>query len=118
QLRSFFCREHEDGYLELSSPMLEKFLDGLIVYTRGPSDQTGAAHLDVPLNNNVILKKMRIALQLRDSDLLNLFAAAEYKITKSELSALFRKKGHKNYKECGDQILRNFLVGLTKHNRQ
>jgi len=117
QLKSYFCREEENGYRELPAGLLDKFFDGLIIYTRGSRDDT-APPPTVPLNNNMILKKIRIALQLCEQDMLDIFAAANFKISRAELSALFRKQGHKNYKECGDQIVRNFLRGLTIHNRQ
>lgn len=116
QLTSYFCREEDAGYQELPSVVLDKFLDGLIVYTRGQSDHTSPPP-QTALSNNMILKKIRIALQLCEQDMLDIFAAAHFKISKAELSALFRKQGHKNYKECGDQIVRNFLQGLTSHNR-
>ena len=65
------------------------------------------------INNNVVLKKLRVAFELKEEHLYEIMAAAEFKISKPELSALFRKKGHKNYRACGDQFLRNFLKGLT-----
>ena len=119
QLSRYFMRETETGYQELSAELMDAFLDGLIIYTRGKQDNVTASspRPQVPLNNNVILKKIRIALELREDDMLNLLDVAQFSLSRSELSALFRKKGHKNYKECGDQLLRNFINGLTKHNR-
>lgn len=64
------------------------------------------------MDNNEILKKLRIALELRDDDIIEILRLAEFTISKSELSALFRKEDHPNYKNCGDQIMRNFLRGL------
>lgn len=69
------------------------------------------------MTNNDILKKLRIALQLKDTDIIDILKLADFEITKSELSALFRNPDHRNYKECGDQILRNFLNGLIIRNR-
>ncbi len=69
------------------------------------------------MTNNDILKKLRIALELKDSDMIEIFELADFQISKPELSALFRKEGHKNYMECGDQILRRFLDGLIIRNR-
>ena len=69
------------------------------------------------LTNNDILKKLRIALELKDTDIIEILKLADFEITKSELSALFRTPDHRNYKECGDQILRNFLNGLIIRNR-
>ncbi|MDO9185720.1 MAG: DUF1456 family protein [Bacteroidota bacterium] len=64
------------------------------------------------LTNNDILKKIRVALELKDEDVVKILKLADFEITKSELNALYRKPDHANYKECGDQLLRNFLNGL------
>ncbi len=69
------------------------------------------------MKNNDILKKLRIALNLKDTDIIEILKLADFEISKAELSALFRKPDHKNYKECGDQILRRFLDGLIIRNR-
>jgi uncharacterized protein YehS (DUF1456 family) len=69
------------------------------------------------LSNNDILKKIRVALELRDEDVTKILKLAEFEITKSELNALYRKPDHPNYKECGDQLLRNFLNGLIIYKR-
>jgi uncharacterized protein YehS (DUF1456 family) len=68
------------------------------------------------MNNNDILKKLRVALKLKDTDIIDILKLAEFDITKAQLSALFRKEDHKNYIECQNQILRKFLNGLIiKH---
>lgn len=64
------------------------------------------------LTNNDIFKKLRVAHQLRDEDIVKIMALADFKISKSELGAFFRNENHPKYMECGDQILRNFLNGL------
>jgi uncharacterized protein YehS (DUF1456 family) len=64
------------------------------------------------LTNNDILKKIRVALELKDEDVVKILKLADFDISKSELNALYRKPDHPNYKECGDQLLRNFLNGL------
>jgi len=69
------------------------------------------------MTNNDILKKLRIALHLKDTDIIEILKLADFEITKSELSALFRSEDQRNYKECGDQILRRFLNGLIIRNR-
>ena len=69
------------------------------------------------MTNNDILKKLRVALHLRDDDILQILSLVNFKITKSELGAIFRKEGHPKYMEAGDQILRNFLNGLIIHLR-
>lgn len=67
--------------------------------------------------NNDVLKKLRVALQLRDDDIVHILSLVDFRITKTELSAFFRAEDHPNYVECGDQILRNFLNGLVIYKR-
>jgi len=69
------------------------------------------------LTNNDILKKLRVALNLRDEDIIHILTLVDFTISKSELGALFRKEDHPNYKPCGDQLLRNFLNGLIIYKR-
>jgi uncharacterized protein YehS (DUF1456 family) len=69
------------------------------------------------LTNNDILKKLRVALKLRDDDIIHILSLVDFNVSKSELGAIFRKEDHPNYKECGDQLLRNFLNGLVIHLR-
>jgi len=69
------------------------------------------------MTNNDILKKLRVALHFRDEDIIHVLSLVEFQITRSELSAIFRKEDHPNYKECGDQLLRNFLNGLIIYMR-
>jgi uncharacterized protein YehS (DUF1456 family) len=65
------------------------------------------------ITNNVVLKKLRVAFALKDVDMHEIFESAGFPISRPELSALFRQPGHNNYRVCGDQLLRNFLKGLT-----
>jgi uncharacterized protein YehS (DUF1456 family) len=113
-------KEEEEEFISCSNPLLAFFLDGLIVHKRGRRESADgeAPKPDASLNNNAILKKLRIALDLKEDDMLAVMKLAGVVISKSELSALFRNKGHKHYKECGDQFLRNFLNGLTERNRK
>ncbi|MEJ6754841.1 MAG: DUF1456 family protein [Flavobacteriales bacterium] len=69
------------------------------------------------LTNNDIFKKLRVAHKLRDDDIVSICKLVDFKVSKSELGALFRKEDHPKYMECGDQILRNFLNGLVIHLR-
>ena len=69
------------------------------------------------MTNNDILKKLRVALKLRDDEVIHILKLVDFNLSKSELSALYRKEDHPNYKECGDQLLRNFLNGLIIHLR-
>jgi uncharacterized protein YehS (DUF1456 family) len=108
-------KEEEKGFEACDDSLMEAFLDGLIASRRGIREQQPGA---VPagggrLNNNLILRKLRIALELNDADMLAVFNRAGVSLSKPELSALFRGVGQRNYKECGDQLLRNFVRGLT-----
>ena len=108
-------KEEEEGYVECGDVVMELFLDGLIIHKRGKREMMpGQVETqDSPLTNNGILKKLRIALKFREDDMLSTLKLAGMSLSKSELSALFRKEGQRHYTECGDQILRNFLKGLT-----
>jgi uncharacterized protein YehS (DUF1456 family) len=112
-------KEEESGCLDCSFTVLGHFLDGLIVFKRGARETTKKPVVKpvIELTNNDILKKIRIALELKEEDMMAIMKCADVTISKSELSALFRSKGQKNYKVCGDQFLRNFLQGLTAHFR-
>jgi len=69
------------------------------------------------MTNNDIFKKLRVALMLRDDQIVEILELVDFRITKSELGAFFRAEEHENYMECGDQVLRNFLNGLVIHLR-
>ena len=118
-LGALLKKEDEAGYIECNSDLMELFLDGLIIQKRGVKDpQSGHTEKnEAALNNNSILKKLRIALEFKEEDMISIMKLVNIDISKSELSALFRNIGHKNYKVCGDQFLRNFLKGLTMRNR-
>lgn len=108
-------KEDEHGFSVCDDTVLCAFLDGLIISRRGPREsQTASPQIsDGLLSNNLILRKLRIALELTDTDMLDVFRQAGVAISKAELSALFRGPGQRNFKECGDQLLRNFVRGLT-----
>ena len=89
------------------------FLDGLIIHRRGTQEKAPPAPRDRIVDNNTVLKKLRVAFELKESDLIALMADTGCPVSKSELSALFRKRGHTNFRTAGDQFLRNFLKSLT-----
>lgn len=114
-LADYLKREDEAGMQLCPDDALAAFLNALIIDRRG-------ARGDVPepetrIDNNLVLKKLRIAFKLEDSDMQALLEGSSTPLTKTELSALFRKPGHKNYRVCGDQLLRQFLSGLTERYR-
>jgi len=112
-----YTEENEDS-MKCNNIMLESFLNGMIIFKRGkqepkPGQPERPAFSPNDRMNNILLKKVKIALSLTSEDMLEIFKAAKFTVTKGEISAFLRKEGHKNYKECGDQIARNFLRGLA-----
>lgn len=95
---------------------LASFLNGLIIRNRGKKDDNIPAP-EEQLSNNMIFRKIKIALELKDTDILNILSLAGMQLSKHELSAFFRRQGHKNYRNCNDQVLRNFLSGLQSKYR-
>lgn len=69
------------------------------------------------MDNNDVFKKLRVALSLRDDDIIEILKLVDFRMSKTELGSFFRKEGHPNYKNCGDQVLRNFLNGLVIYKR-
>ena len=106
-------KEDEEGFVPCDDRTLAHFLDGLIVHFRGRDESQPARPVEKRISNNLVLKKLRVAFQLKDVDMHEVFDAAGFSVSKPELSALFRQPEHKNYRACGDQLLRNFLKGLT-----
>ncbi len=113
QISDWMKREDDPSYLELDDTQLAIFLNGLIVEKRGKKEGEQPAP-EKRLNNNIIFRKLKIALNLKDEDILAILQLADFKISKHELSALFRKPNQEQYRPCQDQILRNFLQGLQK----
>ncbi len=116
---AFLKSEDEDGYIPCSDPVMGFFLDGLIIHSRGLQEgkPAPAENPVSALTNNAILKKLRIALDLKEDDLVGILKLAGITVTKHELTALFRKQGHKHYKECSDQFLNDFLKGIALRNK-
>ena len=111
QISDWLKKDDDPAYQSLSDPELSGFLNGLIIEKRGRKDGPQPAP-DKTLNNNMVFTKLKIAFNLRAEDILALLALNEITISKHELSAFFRKPGHKHYRACKDQVLRNFLKGL------
>ena len=112
-VRAFLSKEDEPGHVACSDRVMAHFLDGLVIHRRGRDESMPPRPVEKRVNNNVVLKKLRVAFELKDVDMHQAFADAGFPVSKPELSALFRQPGHKNYRACGDQLLRNFLKGLT-----
>lgn len=110
----------DENHIKCNNKMLESFLNGLITYKRGKQDPKP----EQPANpepvvqqkdhvNNMLLKKLKVALQLTTEDMLEVLDDGGIAVSKGELGAILRKPGHRNYKECGDNFARKFLKGLA-----
>ena len=111
QVSNWLKKDDDEAFQECGDEQLATFLNGLINEKRGKKE--GAQpEPEKRLTNNIIFKKLKIALNLKEDDILEIFGFAEFDLSRHELSAFFRKKGHKNYRVCNDQIMRNFLQGV------
>lgn len=112
--------EENDDQIKCNNKMLEAFLNGLITFKRGkleakpgqPTPPESPAQKSDNVNN-MLLKKLKVALQLTTEEMLDILDDGGIAVSKGELGAILRKPGHRNYKECGDNFARKFLKGLT-----
>lgn len=113
QVCNWLKKEDDSDYVNCADVTLATFLNGFINEKRGK--RTGEQPIpEKRLNNNIILTKLKIALALKAEDLIEVLKLADLRISKPELSAFFRKPDHKHFRECKDQILRNFLQGMQE----
>ena len=112
-VESWLKKEEEPGFVAMPDLVMAHFLDGLIVHRRGRDESQPARPVEPRVNNNVVLKKLRVAFELKEDDILAIMAAAGFRASKGEVNALFRQPKHSNFRLCGDQFLRNFLKGMT-----
>ena len=108
--------ETDYAYAECADVKMAIFLNGLIIDRRGKKDGPQPKPEQV-INNNIIFRKLKIALNLQADDVLAIMELANVRISKHELSAFFRNTGHKHYRECNNQILHNFLNGMQNRFR-
>ena len=104
-------KDDDPDYKSCADVLLATFLNGFIIDRRGKKD----GEQPVPeqrVNNNIVFMKLKIALNLKAEDVLAILDLADFNLSKHELSAFFRKPSHKHFRECKDQILRNFLLGV------
>jgi uncharacterized protein YehS (DUF1456 family) len=111
QVSAWLKKEEDPDYRECKDMQMATFLNGLIIDKRGKKDGP-QPEPEKRLNNNIIFRKLKIAFNLKNEDVLELLSLAEVTISKHELSAFFRRTSHQHYRVCNDQILRNFLKGL------
>ena len=114
EVASWLKPENDPDLVAVEEVMLCRFLDGLIIEKRGLRPDGQIPEPRESLSNNEVLRKLRIALNLREEGMIEVFQETEFVVTKAELSAFFRKEGHRNYRECPEQVLRKFLQGLSK----
>jgi len=110
------AKDDDDDFVECSDAELCAFLDGLIVFRRGlrePAPEPATKPDNFRMSKNDMLKKLRIAMSFREDEMLSTLVQGGTNMSKSELGALFRNPSHKHYRACGNQVLRNFIKGLT-----
>ena len=111
QISDWLKKDDDPAHQECNDTLLAIFLNGLINDKRGKKE--GVQHEpEKRLTNNIIFMKVKIALNLKAEDVLEILGLVDFRMSKHELSAFFRKPGHKHYRNCQDQVLRNFLKGL------
>jgi len=113
QISDWLKKEDDPAYRACRDPEFAAFLNGLIIEKRGRKEGAQPPAED-RLNNNIIFMKLKIALELQADDVLGILKLAGLSLSKHELSAFFRRPGHKHYRECKDQALRSFLQGMQK----
>ncbi len=111
QVSNWLKKDDDPLYKEIYDVELATFLNGFIIYKRGAQEGKKPIN-EKKLNNNTILRKLKIALNLKDIDMIAIFDLADMRISKPELSAFFRKPTQSQYRLCKDQFLRNFIHGL------
>ena len=116
EISNWMKQEDDPDYKKLTDTLLATFLNGLIHDKRGKKEGPQPV-AEKKLTNNAIFMKLKIALNLQAEDILAIMDLSDFRMSKHELSAFFRKPGHKHYRECKDQILRTFLKGLQMQYR-
>ena len=111
QISDWLKKDEDEDFRPCTDNQLALFLNGLIIDKRGNKDGPKPA-AEKSLTNNMVFRKLKIALNLKDDGVQEILQLTDTQISKHELSAFFRRLGHKHYRECKDQILRNFLKGI------
>lgn len=111
QISDWLKKDDDPAYKDLDDNHLSIFLNGFIIEKRGKKEGPQPI-AEKRLNNNIVLRKLKIALDLKDDNILEILALADMRISKHELSAFFRKPDQEQFRPCKDQILRNFIHGM------
>lgn len=117
EVSDWLKREEDPEYKGIYDKDLAYFLNGLIMDRRGKKEGVEPV-AEKTLSNNLVLRKLKIALDMKDEDILEVLASMNVNISKHELSAFFRKPTQKQFRLLKDQILRYFLRGLQKKYRE
>ncbi|QIL85360.1 DUF1456 family protein [Vibrio sp. HDW18] len=121
QITSWLTKEEDQSFVKMSDVELAAFLNGFITFKRGKREgeqpkleesKLEESKPEQPLTHNMVFQKLRIALNLKAEEIIEILQRVDFRLSKHELSAFFRKPDNKHYRECKDQILRNFLLGL------
>jgi uncharacterized protein YehS (DUF1456 family) len=113
-LNGLLKRKYDKEFIPCSYEELGVFLDGLIAFKRGEVKNKPADDDVVELNNNLVIKKLRIALNLKEYEIDLVFKLADIELTKQQIKSLFRNPNHKNFKLCSNELLNQFLEGLDE----
>jgi len=111
EVTDWLKKEDDPAFKAIYDKELAIFLNGFINDKRGKKEGE-QLQPEKKLDNNIVFRKLKIALNLKDEDILDILELKDMRISKHELSAFFRKPTQDQYRPCKDQILRNFLQGL------
>lgn len=117
EISAWLKKEDQEGHVGIYDKYLAIFLNGLINLKRGKRDGEQPKP-EKTLNNNLIFRKLKIALAMTDEDIVEILKLVDLRVSKHEINAFFRKPGQRQYRQCKDQILRNFLHGLQVKYRE
>lgn len=117
EISDWLKKDDDPAFTKFKDEQLAIFLNGLINYKRGKKEGVQPSP-EKRLSNNIIFRKLKIALNLKSEDVIAILQLADFSLGNHELSAFFRKKGHKHYRECNQQVLRYFLQGLQLKYRE
>ncbi|MDP8233086.1 MAG: DUF1456 family protein [Candidatus Zophobacter franzmannii] len=113
QISAWLKKDDDPDLVDMTDAKLALFLDGFIVENRGVNENSRTVS-DGKISNNIVLRKLKIAMKLEAEDMIGILRLSDFTISKHELSAFFRRYDHKHYRRCNDQLLRRFLNGLQK----
>ena len=111
QISEWLKKDDDPDYKPIYDPQLAVFLTGFIIQKRGKKEGEEPKS-EKKLNNNIVFRKLKIALSLKDEDIMEILELVDFRMSKHELSAFFRNPTQNQYRPCKDQVLRNFIHGL------